>query len=242
MSDQTPKPIAFQQGGNPVPASPTTEPGAQTAQPSSLTQDQVRAIAEEVAETKFRQTQGLIDKADNRITKKVQDELKTLEKTLKLQKSLGIDIPPNQVAAMQQQIMAQAYTETDQPPLPTQPYGTQPTQPVYPESGNVNDVSNQALRMMQRAGVIIEDSDPEVAGIDMSDPDLFLASVGHAINVKKTRLAAAPQPVTPTNAGSAGAPQGLEAQYKAELKRVAGQPVAVADLKNKYRRLGLDVW
>jgi hypothetical protein len=212
-------------------------------QPSSLTQDQVRAIAEEVAETKFRQTQGLIDKADNRITKKVQDELKTLEKTLKLQKSLGIDIPPNQVAAMQQQIMAQAYTETEQPTLPTQPYGTQPTQPVYPESGNVNDVSTQALRMMQRAGVIIEDSDPEVSGIDMSDPDLFLASVGHAINVKKTRLAAsAPNPVTPTNAGSAGQPQGLEAQYQAELRKIAGNPVAVGQLKMKYRKLGLDKW
>jgi hypothetical protein len=239
MSDQNPKPIAFQQGGNPVPASPTPEPGMQTVQPSSLTQDQVRAIAEEVAEAKFRQTQGLIDKADSRITKKVQGELQQLEKTLKVQAELGIVIPPEKVIAMQQQVMARAYSENEQPPAPTQPYGTQPTQPMYPEGGNVPDVSAQALRMMQRAGVIIEDSDPEVVGIDMSDPDLFLASVGHAINVKKTRLAA---PVTPTNAGGSGSPQGLQAQYQAELKAVAGKPVAVGQLKMKYRRLGLDVW
>jgi len=239
MSDQ-PKPIEFQQGGKPANASPTPEPGTPGV-PVPLTLDQVRRVAEEVAENKFRQTQRLIDKADTRITKKVREELKTLEQTIAMQKQIGIEVPPDKVNQMQQQIIARAYSEPEatQPPAPS---GNPPTQAQYPETGT-DPVTAAALRIMQHRGVTIEDNDPEVSLIDQSDPDLFLASIGHAVEVKRARLGAQPKPVTPTNAGSAGSPQGLEQQYKAELKKVQGNPTGVAELKNKYRKLGLtDLW
>ena len=92
---------------------------------------------------------------------------------------------------------------------------------------------------MQATGVMIEDGDPEVNLINQSNPDLFLASIGHAVEVKRARMK---QPITPTNAGATGSPQGLEQQYKAELKKASGNANAVAQLKNKFRHLGLDVW
>jgi len=241
MSDQ-PKPIAFQQGGKPANASPTPEPGTPSVLRSytngeSLTLDQVRQVAEEVAENKFRQAQGLIDKADSRITNKVRAELKTLEQTIAMQKQIGIDISPEKVNQMQQQIIAKAYSEPEATP-PAQASGNAPTQAPYPEQG-YDPVTAAALRIMQAKGVIIEDGDPEVKLIDQSDPDLFLASIGIAAEAKRARLR---QPITPTNAGATGSPQGLEQQYKAELKAVAGNANGVAQLKNKFRKLGLDVW
>ena len=241
-SDQ-PKPIAFQQAGQPVTASPTPEPGAQP-QPGAVTTDQVRAIAEEVAEAKFRNAQGLIDKADSRITKKVQADLKDLEKTIAMQKKLGIEVPPATVSAMQQELITRAYQEPETQPAQPQPFGTQPAQAAYPEARG-DDPNALALQMMQASGVMIEDGDPEVAQIDMTNPYLFLSSVGQAIQAKKSRQAASPrpaQPVTPTNAGGAGSPQGLEQEYKAALKKVAGNAVAVGRLKMDFRKRGLDVW
>ena len=238
MSDES-KPIAFQQAGNPANASQSVEPGTPSV-PDALTPESVRKIAEEVAESKFRQAQGLIDKADSRITKKVQAELKSLEQTVAMQKAIGLEIPPEKVNQLQQQIIARAYTEPDasQPPAPS---GMTPTQ-VNPQEPGLDPVTAAAYKLMQAKGMVIEDSDPEVAMIDQSDPYQFMISLDRAIDSKKARVAKATQPGTPTNAGSQGNPQGLEAQYKAELKVAAGKPAAVAQVKMKYRRLGLDIW
>lgn len=237
MSDQ--KPIVFQPEGQTGNAS-AVEQGTPTEQ-SQLTLDQVRRLAEQIAEEKsqaaFQRAQGLIDKADSRITKKVQAELKTLEQTIAMQKQLGLEVPLDKVNAMRQEIIARAYTEPEATP-PTAASGGAPAQVQNQESGT-DPITAAAYRIMQKAGITIEDGDPEVQMIDQSDPDLFLASVGAAVQAKKARVG---KPVTPTNAGSIGSPQSLEQQYRAELMKAAGKPNAVAALKIKYRQMGLDVW
>ena len=91
--------------------SPQTPPVGANASPETpeqkpqefLTRDEAAKLEERVT----RMAQSLVDKADHRITERVQEGLKALEGSLKVQRDAGIEITPEQEARARQKVIEQ---------------------------------------------------------------------------------------------------------------------------------------
>lgn len=168
------------------------------------------ADAEEKA---FRRAQGLVEKTNSGVLKKVQENMAALEKSFKLQADAGFPVAPEQAERLKAQVLQQAFTE----PEPAPPPAPAPAaQPGAPEAADLDPVNAEALSMMRLAGVTIEDSDPEAKLIDQASPYAFLKSVDKAIEAKRTRLGTAQQStpaapaVLPTNLGGGALPNSIQ--------------------------------
>lgn len=206
----------FQGEGQPQeePATPAVsgQPTVTNAvQPQYVTMEQAAQLAKEAADDAFRRAQSLYSKSQAGFEKKVQADLKNLEKALDLQKKAGISITPEQENTMRQQVINQAFMDDGQP---TQQV-TSPNQPAQAgeEEGPPDPVTAAAWKIMEDAGIDdIEESDPEFSLIDENTPDAFkfLRSIEAATEAKRKRLAEqspVQQPTrTPTNAGAGGSP------------------------------------
>jgi len=211
MRDNT-NAATFQGGGQPLtqpaaPAAPGQPEGGSAAQPQYVTLDEAQRIATDAAEEAFRRAQSLYSKGQAGFEKKVQADLRNLEKALELQKKAGVTVTPEQENHMRQQVINQAFMDGDQPTQPAAP-GAQPAQ-AGEGAEDIDPVTADAWRLMDEAGVTIEDDDPEVALLNQGSPYVFLKSIEAAIAAKRQRLGNTPQPQaqpprTPTNAGSGG--------------------------------------
>lgn len=180
------------------------------AQPQYVTLEQVQQMLED----NFRRAQSLYSKGQAGFEKKIQADLKNLEKALDLQRKAGITVSPEQENQLKQQVINQAFTEPEQPIQPELP-GQQPAQAAEWEEPD-NEVTAIAWEMMDKAGVDVLTDDPEykqhLAKYD--DPNYegdeidYLQDVKAAIKAKQIRLSAQPQPAAParlpTNQGGAG--------------------------------------
>lgn len=239
MSDQNTQAVTFSGGqATPVPASQ----GAPNAdEPQFLTRKEADALVQKAVDEAVKRAQSLTDKAESRIKKEFQQRKANLDSTLKQLKEAGVEITPEvrqrAEAMLLQDTLAQP--EPAPEPLPQR----QPSKVAEPE---LDPVSAQAMRMMQRAGVIIEDNDPEAGEIDQTDPDAFLLSVAKAIVKKQQRTASQP-PETPKAPTSAGGMGGVTAQatpedYIKEMMAARGQGRdKINAIREAYRKKGVDV-
>jgi hypothetical protein len=246
MSDDAREPSApavgqsQQTSGNAPEAQPSGAGGGET--PQYLTREEVERLIAQTKEDIARQTQSLTDKAASRIDKRVKDGLENLNKVIALQKKAGIELTPEQERAARMQVYDEAIGSEDDslPGLP--PRAAQPG-PVdganQAQAAVVAFVNKQADKMMKKAGVELDASDPEASMlVQDKGPDEYLDSLEAALQKKAQRVKTPPEARIPT-LGS-GAATNLEAQYKAELEKVRqGDVDGLFKLKQKYKKAGL---
>lgn len=198
MSDQysTTAPTAPGQGAANV---PPEQKGA--VQPQYLTLEEARRMAEEAEEKAFRRAQGLIEKTNAGVVKKVQNNLKNLEQSIALQKKIGVEVTPEQEDKLRTQIFQQAFTEVEESPAPAQSVPAQVA--PQPQPDNIDPITAEAVKMMQEADVWINDDDPESDGIDQSSIFAYLESVKKAIEAKRQRIGT-PAPARIAGGGVSG--------------------------------------
>jgi hypothetical protein len=195
------------------PVNPPQEGEGGSAQ-VSLTPDQIQQIAQSIiekTEVGRRLQQSLADITRDRVEKAVQQEVNRL-------KALNIELTQQQVDALR----ARAAELQGQPsPPPGAPPVAHPVaQPdAYPMpsggqgvEGELDPIVVDALRLMDEAGVQIEDTDPELSLIDQEtdSPYKFLKSVEAAIAKKKERLQAKEVGAGLPTLGSGGGPAGVD--------------------------------
>lgn len=190
------------EAGQPLDKTPSEQPEDKKAvEPKYITQEEAQRLADTAAENAFRKAQGLVDKADSRITDRVQQGLASLKKTLEMQRATGMEISPEQEEKLRNQIVTNALTETGaESPENIEPGQAQKLGEVSGE----DPVTDTAWRMMQKAGITIEENDPEAEELkSIQDPDLFLYGIARAIELKRQRTTSEGTRM-PTNYGGTG--------------------------------------
>lgn len=245
MSDQqmgvTFQPKAGQPAGEPSEQVP--EQGAPTT--NYLTRDDFETEwekrAKELEDAAFRRAQSLYDKGNQ----KVRAKLAEVEASVKRAQKAGVQIAPETIEKMRQDALQEAYLEEEaQPSAPvTQAPAQEPAKPQPQDA--LDPVNAMALRMQEKAGVMLYDSDPEVAAIKAAPDEVeFLEAVRAGIQAKQQRMARSPEArMAGLGAGSSGS-GGLDAQYQAELAKIPRGhqgTMARSALKAKYRAKGLDI-
>lgn len=209
--------IAFQQPDQGKPSS--GEGDAVTEQ--YVTRQQAQELAQQAAEEAYRKAQALIDKGASRLTKQVQERLASLENSWKLQADMGAPVAPETQERLRQRVIQDAFTAQEQAGA----VGSG-SQAQAPGLEGMDPITAEAYQMMQQAGVMIEQGDPEAAQIDQSSPFKFLRSVEAAIAAKKARTEQRAQ-VEPQ-----GRIPGMTASTNAAGANYAGQ--RGFDLLNQY--------
>lgn len=211
MSDQTTAAVFNQDAssaGQQVEAIQGDASGTQeqrAAQPQYITLDEAKSMFQEAENKAFQRAQSLMDKADSRISRKVQERLSSIQQMLDTLKAQGIDVPPDKAQALKNDAIEKAYTDTapDDPQVSEQAPAQEPEQ----EGGAVDPVTAIAWKMMKEAGVWIDESNPM---LDRGSEMAFLNSVDAAIKAKQGTGASTPDanlpqaPRTPTGAGMVG--------------------------------------
>jgi hypothetical protein len=205
MSDKITAPDFQAQPGQVAPETPPG--GEQSTGQQFVTVEEAKRLAEAAAEQAFRRAQGLVDKASQANQLKVREALSKVDDVLKMQRDSGIQITPEQEAALRSRVMEKAYTTDGDKPL-SQAGETLPDQDAVPPP---DPITAEAWRRMQANGVIIEETDPEIKLLEGStSPQDWLAKIDQAIIAKKVRTQPATQPsgvdisLTPTSAGGSG--------------------------------------
>jgi hypothetical protein len=145
----------------------------------------------------MRKAQSSFDIGQNRLTKKVQARLQNLEEAWAIQAKAGVAVPDDASKdRIRSNVLSQTMTEPESPPQTQAP----PTAPAQVPTGEeevanplVQAINALALNRMQKAGVMIDDTDPEYKQfvtpvVESDDPDDFLDAIGKAIAAKKIRL------------------------------------------------------
>lgn len=211
MSDQT--------GTAPTTELPGVEVSEANGQPDVLTRSEVERMVKEAEDKAFQRAQSLFDKGQGKVSK----ELKELQVTLDNLKAHGVEVPPEKVRAMQDEAIRKAFVQ-DEPAPPANGKTPTPAQPGQ-AAANSDPVTAEAWAMMQKAGVVIEDSDPEAATLDQSSPYAFLKSIDAAIIAKQQRLLAQGKPAEVRLPGqSGGSPGASVASLQAQLQELQRNP------------------
>lgn len=206
-------------GQVPGKASAPAEPvqGAGT-QPEFVTREEAARMVDEA----LRKAQSSFDIGQNRLTKKVQARLQNLEEAWAMQAKAGVAVPDDASKdRIRSNVLSQTITEPESPPQVTH----SPTAPAQVPTGEaevvdplVQAINALALNRMQKAGVMIDEVDPEYKQFvgpvaDSDDPDDFLDAISKAIAAKKQRLSSESLGKIPGAAGPGGTtsplPEGL---------------------------------
>lgn len=173
------------------------EPVVEGAEQTPFTREEARALIDagrdEAVKISGRHSQSLVDKADNRITKRVTAELKSLEVYAADLKAAGHELPPEILERVKQDVIVRSLTdetpEGEEPSL--KPAGQAGLRGAPGEGDSAQATGMVAVAMMEEADCFIEKGDAEFPLIDLktASPRLFLASVGKAIDTKQQRLA-----------------------------------------------------
>ena len=191
---------AEQAPGIPVPG-PAESPPSQQEQ--TLTLDLVEKMVKNAEDKAFSRSQSLYEKGRQGFEKQVQSNLDGLKRSLD---RLGVEITPEREQALRTQAVEEAMAS----PLEVEPEKTQGKEPgvappTAPEpQANQDPILAGAVRMMDEAGITIEDGDPEITMLDNIDPgkpyELY-AKLDQAIQAKKTRLEKSPEETPPSSPG-----------------------------------------
>ncbi len=203
MSDQTtaaPPPAGS--GQTPPENTPAGVPGT-GAQPQYITLEQAKKLADDAAEAAFRRAQGLVTKTNQGLENKIRADIQAIEQTVAMQRASGIQITPEQEATLKQNAVLNAYKAAPPEPPPGASPGTQspagsPGQQVSAgqegEEIPVTDpLMDQAIQIMDQAGVYILQTDPEWNVIAQAQPAQYLQAVQDGIASKVKRLATPPE-------------------------------------------------
>ena len=196
---------------------PIQSPGQETpdnGQPKYITQEELTRLLQDTENKAFQRAQSLYDKGQGR----VQAELKRVNDSIEQMRKHGVDVPPEKVKAMQDEAVRTALIEAP----PEEPK-------IAPQSKTSADaapdpVTAEAWRMMKEAGVVLDESDPEMGKLDQEHgPYKFLQSVEAAIADKQRRLLSqtkSPEARLPgITGGSPGASVEAITNQLAELQR-----------------------
>ena len=166
------------------------EPEPKGAEPKPLTRAETQALIDAGMTKAVRLSQGLVDKADHRISGRLTSELKSLATFVDDMKAAGHEVPAEVVERAKQDVVLRSLTGE-----PAQVEGSSAGQ-ARPtgEPGEVDSAKATgivAIAMMEEADCFIEDDDPELKLIDMKtdSPRVFIRSIDTAIDTKQKRLA-----------------------------------------------------
>ena len=235
--------VSGQQAAQPATTSPGVQPQGQTLSPDVI-QQVVEQTVEKALSAYEKRQQSQRDKQEARINKRLSDYEGTYKSLL------GQDLTPEQRSQLRTKAIEDVTNETRE--MDTQvPSPVQAAQPAPKAEVANNPVERMVLKAFEKAGVTIEDGDPELELLKNADPgDIleFSAKISTAIEQKKTRLQNKPSNLDPSTASArvsaavaTGSPTNLETQYYAELDKVRGNIEAILQIKTKYRKLGLQV-
>ena len=224
---------AGEQAGQPEPQSEQTN----VQQPEYLTKQEAVNLVNELAAKQFQALQSMQAKQENR----VKDEV---EKRLQVLTAAGLTPTPEQAARIQD-ATRQQFAEMDEANTAIANQGD--AQAPMMQQQAIHPVIATANEIMRKAGVTINDNDPELKLIDQNTDDelTFLNSVQSAVIAKAKRLADARQkqfdPAKTPGALGAGDQSNLMAQYQKELAANQGNVEGVWATKQKYRKQGLKI-
>lgn len=237
--------VSGQQAAQPETASKGAQPGGSTLSPDVI-QQVVKQTVEQTVESALsayeKRQQSQRDKQEARINKRLTDYENTY-KTL-----LGQDLTPEQRSQLRSRATEEVKNEIrEDVPEPSQQAAAQP--PAKAEEPSA--MEKLILKKFEKAGMTIEDGDPELAllaNIDPTDLDDLKEKIDNAIEQKRARLQTKPSNLNPDAASrvsaatATGLPNNLETQYRAELEQMRrGDANAFMKIKDKYRKLGLKV-
>lgn len=231
----TNEPRSEQQAAQPVPPSP--DGGALSGQGLDPIIPILKQVVQEALEEHRRREQSIRDKMEARIQKRVQE----LEETMR--QLVGQDLTPEQRETLRTIAAKNVQSEMES----EQHSAVQTSAPPAPK--DANPIERLILRKFQKAGVFIEDGDPELAylaGADFEDLDDLNSRLDQAIQAKKQRLQNKPSELNPTTSPGrtplvSGSQPDLKAEYYKELEKARGNVDAIFAIKQKYRKLGLNV-
>ena len=175
-TDQDPTPSGEQQGA-PEAGKETTAEGLTKDQVLQLIDQKVGQQSEE--DRKF--TQSLVDRADTRMTKKVREKLAPIDELLK-----GMNLPAEQESKLKNELI-DAIAE----PESTQPSGQAEKGQKQTDQGGkgVDAITALGMELQKKAGVQIEENDPELAMVKLKGTPLeYIESIEQAISSKQKRL------------------------------------------------------
>ncbi len=131
---------------------------------------------------------------------------------------------------VEQEILARRSSQEGAPSEPESPPDKQPKAP--------SEETEQLLKVLG-----IAPNDPDVIKILMKGEYTSQDFINLAIDRGSETPAPAPAGIVPSGGGGQSNPSDLQAQYNADLEKVRrGDVDAIANLKEKYRKLGLQVW
>lgn len=155
--------------------------GGQESKPETITKADLEALRKELSSEVSRLIQSRTDKTESRLRTAIDTKLKRLDE---LTQGLGID----------PQVIAAARTRIEQEALLDEVMssdGRQVAQPGQPLSKEVVEATNARARALQeKAGVFIEQGDPEYSKLKLNQPNPyeFLDSLEAAIQEKANRM------------------------------------------------------
>lgn len=178
----------------------TDEPEEQ--EPNYVTTEQLRAELDRIKQESLSAAQSLIDKADNRLGKRMQqliDRRRELE-------------------AQGQQVSDAAFNKLlEEERLKVIAQGDQPDQVGAPEiPDEVAEVNRLAGKMLEDMGVSLEEDDPEAEYVKFDNPQVFLTTLKIAAELKQKRVGTENQQIN-THA---------EARVNLAGKQSAANPIA----------------
>lgn len=233
--------VSGQQAAQPVTASQGAQPDGRTLSPDVI-QQVVEQTVERALSAYEKHQQSQRDKQEARINKRLSD----YENTYKV--LLGQDLTPEQRNQLRSKATEEVNNEIrEDVPEPSRQAAAQPTAKAEEPSA----MEKLILKKFEKAGIKIEDGDPELAlltNLDPTDLDDLKEKIDQAIEQKRARLQTKPSNLNPDAASRVsaatvtGLPNNLETQYRAELEQMRrGDADAFMKIKEKYRKLGLKV-
>lgn len=231
--------VSGQQAAQPVATSQGVQPDGSTLSPELI--QTLRGEIKNALGEFSREQQSQRDKMERRISGRVQ-ELTETYKTF----NGGQDLTPEQ----RDQLRNLAAKQLAEQPEHEQQVSTQPA--AQPDKRQEpSPVEKLILKKFEKAGITIEDGDPELAdlkNIDPTDLDDLKEKIDTAIEKKRARLQNKSSNLTPdatsrvSAATGTGIPSNLDNQYRDELNKIRrGDIDAIFNLKEKYRKLGVKV-
>lgn len=212
--------------GQPTPAASGAGSVSGTSNGNDAVLTEIQAIKKRMEDFE-RRAQGDKDRAVQGVRREFETWKPVLEKV-----AAQFNLTPEQVATVQRdmefdELKRRVFEQPSQPPAQAAP---------------VQDAGEQMFqKALKRYG--LDATDPDVVGLmrETSDPEDRLFRLAELGAVRKT----APTPTpgsTPAPSGGTPPKPDLKAEYDREIAANRGNVMAIAEIKKKYRKQGLDVW
>jgi hypothetical protein len=170
------------------------EGATEGAEPQQITLERVEALVDQRVKDALRQSQSMIDKADRRITDRLQPVFQSIDYVTAMLKEAGVEVKPEMIEQLKHKQMlkelgGESVEGEGSRRGSAQDQGQGRSQASDPSQ---SPVIATALAMMREAGVFIEDKDPEFKLIDLQSGSVskILSGVQAAIKEKVARLSA----------------------------------------------------